>query len=82
VDFVLYGNQSDGVGVPFYPIPVEAITEPHWIEGGEPGNVDLRGQDRHLLIVDRDRNWLYELYNVYYNADRDGGRRARARSGT
>jgi hypothetical protein len=69
VDFVLYANQSDGVGVPFYPIPVEAITEPHWVEGGEPGNVDLRGQDRHLLIVDRDRNWLYELYNVYYNAE-------------
>ena len=68
VDFVLYANQSDGVGVPFYPIPAEAITEPHWIEGGEPGNVDLRGQDRHLLIVDRDRNWLYELYNVYYSA--------------
>lgn len=68
VDFVLYPNESDGVGVPFYPVPVEAITEPHWIEGGEPGNVDLRGQDRHLLIVDRDRNWLYELYNVYYNA--------------
>ena len=68
VDFVLYANQSDGVGVPFYPIPAEAITEPHWVEGGEPGNVDRRGQDRHLLIVDRDRNWLYELYNVYYNA--------------
>ena len=68
VDFVRYASQSDGVGVPFYPVPVEAITEPHWIEGGEPGNVDLRGQDRHLLIVDRDHNWLYELYNVYYNA--------------
>ena len=68
VDFVLYGHQSDGVGVPFYPIPAEAITQPHWIEGGEPGNVDRRTHDRHLLIVDRDRNWLYELYNVYYNA--------------
>lgn len=68
VDFKLYGNQSDGVGVPFYPIPSQAITQPHWVEGGEPGNVDRRGEDRHLLIVDRDRNWLYELYNVYYNA--------------
>jgi hypothetical protein len=28
-----------------------------------PGNVDLRSsQDRHLLIVDKDRNHLYELY--------------------
>jgi hypothetical protein len=30
--------------------------------------VDLRSsQDRHLLIVDKDRNYLYELYNVFYN---------------
>jgi hypothetical protein len=69
VDFMLYGDESDGVGVPFYPIPAEAITQPHWIEGGDPGNVDRRGsEDRHLLIVDRDQKYLYELYNVYYNA--------------
>ena len=69
VDFMLYGNESDGVGVPFYPIPTQAITEPHWVEGGDPGNVDLRDdEDRHLLIVDRDNKYLYELYNVYYNA--------------
>ena len=54
---------------PFYPIPPEAITQPFWIEGGDPGNVDLRSsQDRHLLIVDKDRNHLYELYNVFYNS--------------
>ncbi len=70
-----YSSESDGVdqaidrSYPFYPIPPEATTEPYWIEGGDPGNVDLRsGQDRHLLIVDYDRNYLYELYNVYYNA--------------
>jgi len=69
-----YSSESDGVdhptntSFPFYPIPSEAITQPYWIEGGDPGNVDLRSsQDRHLLIVDRDRNYLYELYNVYYN---------------
>jgi hypothetical protein len=68
VDFVLYPDESDGVGVPFYPIPAEAITGPHWIEGGDPGDVDLRSsEDRHLLIVDRDNRYLYELYNVYYN---------------
>ena len=57
-----YWEDSDGVdlktgaGFPFYPIPPEAITQTHWIEGGEPGNVDKRSsQDRHLLIVDRDR---------------------------
>jgi hypothetical protein len=70
-----YSDESDGVdqatdtSFPFYPIPPEAITQPAWIEGGDPGNVDLRGsQDRHLLIVDKDRNYLFELYNVFYNA--------------
>jgi hypothetical protein len=68
VDFVLYPDESDGVGLPFYPIPAEAKTQPHWVEGGDPGNVDRRGsEDRHLLIVDRDNKHLYELYNVYYN---------------
>ena len=67
-------DESDGVNhttdqsFPFYPIPDEAITQPHWIEGGDPGNVDLRiGSDRHLLIVDRDNRHLYELYNVFYD---------------
>ena len=69
-----YADESDGVdhttgaSLPFYPIPVEAITQAHWIEEGAPGNVDLRSSsDRHLLIVDRDHNYLYELYNVYYD---------------
>src|SRR4029453_4691565 len=69
-----YSSERDGVDhptnpiFPFYPIPPEATTQPYWVEGGDPGNLDLRSsQDRHLLIVDRDRNYLYELYNVYYN---------------
>jgi hypothetical protein len=69
-----YADESDGVdhatnrSIPFYPIPDEAITQAHWIESGEPGNVDLRSSsDRHLLIVDRDRRFLYELYNVFYD---------------
>jgi hypothetical protein len=72
-----YGDESDGVNhatgasVPFYPIPDEAITQAHWIEGGEPGNVDLRSSaDRHLLIVDRDNRFLYELYNVFFDGTR------------
>jgi hypothetical protein len=46
-----YAGESDGVNhpgntsFPFYPIPPEAITQPYWIEGGDPGNVD-RGQPR------------------------------------
>jgi len=69
-----YWDESDGVdmstgqGVPFYPIPAQSITQPHWIEGGAPGNIDQRAQsDRHLLIIDCTNRHLYELYNVYYN---------------
>ena len=61
-------NHATGASVPFYPIPDEAIAQTHWIESGEPGNVDLRSSsDRHLLIVDRDNRLLYELYNVFYD---------------
>lgn len=68
-----YWQQSDGVNhpqnapYPFYPIPPQAATEPHWVEGGAPGNVDQRSNDRHLLIVDRGNKHLYELYNVYFD---------------
>jgi hypothetical protein len=63
-----YPDESDGVGQAFYPIPVEAQATPHWIEGGAPGNQDLRDdQDRHMLIVDTDNRLLYELYNVFWN---------------
>jgi hypothetical protein len=69
-----YQTESDGVdhttnqSFPFYPIPDEAITQPHFIEGGEAGNVDMRSSnDRHLLIVDRDQRRLYELSGVFYD---------------
>ncbi len=69
-----YWDESDGVnystqqGIPFYPIPAQAITQAHWVEGGAPGNVDQRDDgDRHLLIIDCTNKYLYELYNVYYN---------------
>jgi hypothetical protein len=67
-------DESDGVdhstetSFPFYPIPDAAITQPHWVEGGDPGNIDDTGDiDRHLLIVDRDNRYLYELYNVWWD---------------
>jgi hypothetical protein len=73
VQFV-YSTESDGVdhttnqSYPFYPIPPESITQDHWIEGGAPGDVDQRSiNDRHMLIVDRENKYLYELYNVYYD---------------
>jgi hypothetical protein len=53
-----------------YPIPVAAKTQPHWIEGGYPGNCDssyagspCRG-DKHVLIVDQDHRFLFETWNT------------------
>ncbi|WP_460734857.1 hypothetical protein [Lysobacter tyrosinilyticus] len=69
-----YWDESDGVdstgkGVPFYPIPTQAITQTHWVEGGAAGNVDQRSSsDRHLLIIDCTNRHLYELYNVWYSS--------------
>lgn len=63
-----YADESDGNGIPFYPIPAQAITQPHWVEGGAPGNIDQRNDgDRHLLIIDCSNRQLYELYNVWYS---------------
>lgn len=74
VTFTDFGDQSDGVdhntetSIPFYPVPAEAITMNGWVEGGPPGNVDLRDDgDRHMLIVDKTNNTLYELYDVWFN---------------
>src|SRR5215831_11031906 len=62
-------NYSTGQGIPFYPLPAQAIAQPHWVEGGSPANVDQRSsQDRHLLVIDCTNRYLYELYNVYYDA--------------
>jgi hypothetical protein len=60
--FVAYPAESDGgsPGLPGYPIPVEAQSQPHYIEGDVVGGGT--SGDRHLLIVDRDRWLLYESY--------------------
>lgn len=64
-----YDDESDGSGIPFYPIPAQAITQAHWVEGGAPGNVDQRNDgDRHLLVIDCTNRYLYELYNVWYSS--------------
>ena len=51
---------------PGYPIPVGARTEPRWIEGGQPGGG--ASGDRHMLLVDRDRRILFELYAAQWDA--------------
>jgi hypothetical protein len=62
-----YAHESDGAGEAFYPIPDEAITGVHWIEGGEPGNAPRAEGDRHMLIVDRERKHLFELYALRHD---------------
>ena len=80
-----YASESDpgAPGRPAgYPIPVEAKTQTHWIEGGYPGNCDsstaaspCRG-DKHLL--DRGRGPPPPLRDVEHALPARGlGRRAR-----
>jgi hypothetical protein len=62
-----YDDESDtGVpGLPGYPVPEEAKTQPHFIEGDVPGGGT--SGDRHLLMIDRDRMLLYELFATRWN---------------
>lgn len=66
--FVEYGSESDtgAPGLPGYPIPVEAQTQPHYIEGDVPGGGT--SGDRHLLVIDRDRRLLYESFGTRWNS--------------
>ena len=68
LNFVAYGDESDtgAPGLPGYPIPDEARSQPNFIEGGVTGGGT--SGDRHLLIVDRDRHLLYESFATRWNA--------------
>lgn len=70
VEFVDYGDESDAgaPGLPGYPIPDEARTIAGYIEGAVAGGGDTG--DRHLLVVDRDRWFLYETWATRWNAAR------------
>jgi len=70
VAFVEYGSESDnGFGSESgYPIPEAAKTQPNYIEGGRAGG-GTEG-DRHLLVVDRDRWLLYELFAARWTGQR------------
>lgn len=65
--FVDYGSESDAgaPGLPGYPIPDEARTLPHYIEGDVAGGGT--SGDRHLLVIDRDRWLLYESFGTRWN---------------
>lgn len=53
INFTAYGNESDPGPMPIpHNAPIEGY--PH------PGN-----GDRHVLVLDRDNCWLYELYHSY-----------------
>ena len=63
-----YADESDpGIPeLPGYPIPDEARTQPHYIEGNVPGGGS--SGDRHMLMIDRERWILYELFATRWNA--------------
>ena len=65
--FVAYGDESDSgaPGLPGYPIPDEARTQPNYIEGNVPGGGT--SGDRHILMIDRDRWLLYESFATRWN---------------
>ena len=63
-----YADESDTGAPGFasgYPIPEESKTTPGFIEGNIPGGGS--SGDRHMLIVDRDNNWLFELYALQFS---------------
>jgi hypothetical protein len=56
IQFVSYGNESDPGP---YPVPLSAPIE------GQQADGSAFGGDRHVLVIDRDANRLYELANAY-----------------
>ena len=66
--FIAYGDESDpgAPGLPGYPIPDEARTQPHYVEGDVLGGGS--SGDRHMLIIDRNRWLLYETFATSWNA--------------
>ncbi|MGH9238330.1 MAG: hypothetical protein ACRD3G_09860 [Vicinamibacterales bacterium] len=68
ITFTAYGSESDTGfgGEAGYPIPPEAATQPNYLEGGVPGGGS--SGDRHLIVVDRDRWLLFELFATRWNA--------------
>ncbi len=69
VHWTLYGSQSDdgAPGAPDgYPIPRALRSRANAIEGGVAGGGS--SGDRHLILIDRDRNLLFETWATRWNA--------------
>ena len=58
--FVSYADESDPGP---YPVPMDAPIE------GQQADGSAFGGDRHVLVIDRDANLLYELANAYPQSD-------------
>jgi hypothetical protein len=71
VSFVAYGSESDNGfgGEAGYPVPEAAKSQTNFVEGGAPGG-GSQG-DRHLIVVDRDRWLLFELFAASWNGSRN-----------
>jgi hypothetical protein len=64
----LYDDESDygAPGLPLgYPIPEVAQYTAGYVEGGVPGGGS--SGDRHILLVDRDNGFLFEIYAVHFS---------------
>jgi hypothetical protein len=61
IRFTAYGSESDPGP---YPIPADAR-----IEGAASQTSPDNGGDRHVIVIDRDNNRLYELYRAFRNSD-------------
>ena len=61
VAFTAYGDESDPGP---YPVPPDAPIE------GQQADGSAFGGDRHVLVIDRDTNRLYELGNAYPQPDK------------
>jgi hypothetical protein len=64
-----YSDESDPGAPgrpPGYPVPLEARTQPNWIEGAVPGGGT--DGDRHLLLIDRDHWLLFETWATQWDA--------------
>lgn len=61
ITFTAYGDESDPGP---YPVPPDAPIE------GQQADGSAFGGDRHVLVIDRDSNRLYEMGNAYPQADK------------